>query len=68
MACLLSQSDQIQYYLNTLNPKYPKIKKINDLFKKLEDKEMEMREVFKIEEYEQAQKPYEEGTRAMQSI
>lgn len=30
--CLQHQTDQFEYYLNTLNPQHPKIKKVNDLF------------------------------------
>ena len=35
--CLGDKSDQFTYYLNTLNPQYPKIKKVNDLLKKYND-------------------------------
>lgn len=54
--CLGDKSDQFTYYLNTLNPQYPKVKKVNDLLKKFEDKKFEMGEVFKIEEYERVEK------------
>jgi hypothetical protein len=50
--CLGDKSDQFTYYLNTLNPQYPRIKKANDLLTKFDEKKFEMGEVFKIEEYE----------------
>jgi len=56
VACLADKSDQFTYYLNTLNPQYPKIKKANELLKKFEDKKFEMGELFKIEEYERVEK------------
>lgn len=34
--CLGDRSDQFTYYLNTLNPQYPKIKKINELMTKFD--------------------------------
>lgn len=34
--CLGDRSDQFTYYLNTLNPRYPKMKKVNELSKKFE--------------------------------
>lgn len=49
VACLQQQTDQFEYYLNTLNPQHPKIKKVNELFDKFEEKKIEMSEVFKIE-------------------
>lgn len=36
VACLGDRSDQFTYYLNTLNPQYPKIKKVNDLLTRFE--------------------------------
>jgi hypothetical protein len=60
VACLGDRSDQFSYYLNTLNPQYPKIKKVNDLVAKFEDKKFEMSEVFKVEEFEKVEKR-EEG-------
>lgn len=48
VACLGDRSDQFSYYLNTLNPQYPKIKKVNDLINKFQDKKFEMSEVFKV--------------------
>ena len=32
VSCLAKQNDQFEYYLNTLNPQNPKIRKINELF------------------------------------
>lgn len=49
--CLGDKSDQFTYYLNTLNPQYPKIKKVNDLLKKYNDMKFEMAETFRVEEY-----------------
>ena len=40
--CLGDKSDQFTYYINSLNPKYPKIKKVDELIKKFEDKRFEM--------------------------
>jgi hypothetical protein len=60
VACLGDRSDQFTYYLNTLNPQYPKIKKVNDLLSKFEEKKFEMSETFKVEEYEKVDKKEEE--------
>jgi hypothetical protein len=60
VACLADKSDQFTYYLNTLNPQYPKIKKANELLKKFEDKRFEMGELFKIEEFERSEKKEED--------
>jgi hypothetical protein len=56
VACLGDKSDHFTYYLNTLNPQYPKIKKVNDLIAKFEDKQFEMSEVFKVEEFNRIEK------------
>lgn len=52
MICLMGGTDQFSYYLNTLNPQHPKIKKVNDLFKKFEGKKLMITEMFRIEDYE----------------
>lgn len=49
--CLGDRSDQFTYYLNTLNPNYPKMKKVKDLIEKFDQQKMEMGEIFKIEEF-----------------
>ncbi len=60
VACLGDRSDQFTYYLNTLNPQYPKIKKVNDLIAKFEDKKFEMSETFKVEDFEKVEKKDDE--------
>jgi hypothetical protein len=54
--CLGDKSDQFTYYLNTLNPQYPKIKKVNELLKKFSDMKFEVAETFRVEEYEKLDK------------
>lgn len=38
--CLGDRSDQFTYYLNTLNPNYPKMKKVNELLSKFDQQKM----------------------------
>ena len=40
--CLMNRTDQFSYYLNTLNPRYPRIRRLNDLFTQFEQKKFEM--------------------------
>lgn len=46
--CLGDKSDIFTYCLNTMNPQYPKIKKVNELLAKFQEKRFEMSDVFKI--------------------
>lgn len=54
VSCLQRQTEQFDYYLNTLNPQHPKIKKVSELFDKFDQKKMIMSETFKVEEQERA--------------
>lgn len=40
--CLGDRSDQFTYYLKTLNPQYPKMKKLKDLLAKFDQQKLEM--------------------------
>ena len=59
--CLGDKSDQFTYYLNTLNPRFPKMKKVKELLTNYDDKKFEMSEVFKVEEFERVQRHEDNG-------
>ena len=42
VACLGDKSDQFTYYINTLNPRFPKMKKVKELLGNFDNKKFEM--------------------------
>lgn len=48
VACFVDRSDIYSYCINSLNPLYPKVKKMADLVAKFEEKKFEVCETFKI--------------------
>ena len=59
--CLGDKTDQFAYYINTLNPRFPKMKKVKELLGQYDEKKFEMAEVFKIEEFERVERKEDDG-------
>lgn len=59
VACLTKPNEQLHFYLSIANPQNPKVK-IDKLFMEADKKKLEMKEKFKVEDFEESQRNKEE--------